>query len=314
MKIHKLLGWMLLGQISLGCVRPSAAPEAIQLSSGTIERLEEFPSVYIPPRNIDIWLPDGYDSNQQYAVLYMHDGQMLFDSTTTWNDQEWGVDETLGKLQKEGTIKNTLVVGIWNGGAARHAEYFPEAPFMELSQDFRDALIQEGQRAPEQPLFSTDVYSDKYLKFIVEELKPYIDEHYTTLSDPDHTFIAGSSMGGLISWYALCEYPQVFGGAACLSTHWPGIFTMEDNPIPSQFFSYLQAKLPSPTAHKLYFDFGTETLDSLYEPLQLMVDTIVASQGYDEQNFLSLKFQGDDHSEQSWQNRLSIPLRFLLAK
>ena len=83
--MYKLLGWMLLGLILQGCVRPSATPKAIQLSSGTIERLEEFPSAYIPSRNIDVWLPDGYDSNQQYAVLYMHDGQMLFDSTTTWN-------------------------------------------------------------------------------------------------------------------------------------------------------------------------------------------------------------------------------------
>jgi len=65
-------------------------------ASGSIRRVVNFPSRFVEPRNVDIWLPDGYDPKKKYAVLYMQDGQMLFDSTNTWNKQEWGIDETLG--------------------------------------------------------------------------------------------------------------------------------------------------------------------------------------------------------------------------
>ena len=85
------------------------------------------------------------------------------------------------------------------------------------------------QRQPGAPVFSGKIQSDNYLKFLVKELKPFIDSSFSTLKDQQNTFIAGSSMGGLISMYAICEYPLVFGGAACLSTHWPGIFTMINN-------------------------------------------------------------------------------------
>ena len=70
-------------------------------------------------------------------------------------------------------------------------------------------------------------------------------------------------MGALISLYALCEYPDVFAGAACLSTHWPGLFSMDNNPVPGAFFSYLKKSLPSPGKHRIYFDHGTETLDAM---------------------------------------------------
>ncbi len=92
---------------------------------------------------------------------------------------------------------------------------------------------------------------------MVNELKPFIDSNFATLGDQSNTFVAGSSMGGLISLYAVCEYPDVFGGAACLSTHWPGVFNSEHNPIPAAFIRYLESHLPSPVNHKLYFDYGT---------------------------------------------------------
>jgi predicted alpha/beta superfamily hydrolase len=131
---------------------------------------------------------------------------------------------------------------------------------------------------------------------------------------PKGTFIAGSSMGGLISLYALCEYPKVFGSAACLSTHWPGIFTMENNPVPDAFIRYLEENLPRPGSHKIYFDFGTETLDSLYEPLQNRVDDVMRHHGYTHKNWMTLKFPGEDHSERAWHSRLEVPLLFLLRQ
>jgi len=109
----------------IAIVSPSIA-QTPTVSGGKIVHYENFNSVFVDPRNIDVWLPDGYSQEKRYAVIYMHDGQMLFDSTHTWNHQEWCVDETLTKLLKEKKIKNCIVVAIWNIPEKRFAEYFPE--------------------------------------------------------------------------------------------------------------------------------------------------------------------------------------------
>lgn len=89
-----------------------------QVSSGKIKRLENFSSEYIPARHVDIWLPPGYNKNKDYSVLYMHDGQMLFDANQTWNKQEWQVDEVASALITQGTTRPFIVVGVFNGGEA----------------------------------------------------------------------------------------------------------------------------------------------------------------------------------------------------
>ncbi len=269
-------------------------------------------SSFVASRQIQVWLPPSYlSSEERFPVLYMHDGQMLFDSTTTWNKQEWGVDEVMNQLIQEKKIRETIVVGVWNIDSLRHSEYFPQKPFNSLPKGVQDSLLNLG-RSSEQALFGSVIQSDKYLKFLVHELKPYLDENFRTLPGPKNTFIAGSSMGGLISMYAICEYPEVFGGAACISTHWPGTFTVDNNPIPGAFFEYLKVNLPNPKNHRVYFDYGTETLDALYESLQQEADKIIAANGYDVSNFLSKKFEGAAHDERSWNERLHIPLEFLL--
>jgi len=239
---------------------------------------------------------------------------MLFDSTKTWNKQEWGVDETLGRLIVEGKVQPVIVVGIWNGGEDRHADYFPQKPFEMLSEAAQDTLIQKASRPNGEKFFSKPVQSDAYLRFITQELKPYIDDNYPTLPEQENTFIAGSSMGGLISMYAFCEYPDVFGGAACLSTHWPGTLPEEGNPIPSLFFDYIGKNLPDPKGRKLYFDHGTETLDASYGVHQQKVDSIVRRKGYTTFSYKSEKYQGADHSENAWKERLSTPMEFLLSE
>ena len=281
-------------------------------SSGTIKRFENFASKHVVPRTVDVWLPEGYDVKKKYAVLYMHDGEMLFDSATTWNKQEWGVDETLTRLMSEKRIKNCMVVAVFNTGKTRHAEYFPQKPFEMLPKTMQDSLLSQAKRDKETALFATNIQSDAYLKFLVSELKPFIDREFSTLSNQKNTFIAGSSMGGLISMYAICEYPSVFGGAACLSTHWLGIMSSEDNPVPDVFYQYLKTHLPNPKKHKIYFDFGTKTLDAFYEPLQTKVDVIMGEKGFTEKNWVTKKFEGDDHSEKSWRGRLDVPILFLL--
>jgi enterochelin esterase-like enzyme len=281
--------------------------------SGKLTRIENFASQYTGARNIDIWVPDGYTSKKKYAVLYMHDGQMLFDSTTTWNKQSWNVDDIVGKMLKEKKIRDVIVVGVWNL-ATRYTDYFPQKPFESLTQTQRDSAFSAKRTNGTNLLLNNKVHSDGYLRFLVTELKPYVDQNFSTKKDRANTFVAGSSMGGLISMYAICEYPEVFGGAACISTHWPGTFGVENNPIPDAFCNYLRNTLPDPKTHKIYFDCGTTTLDAFYPPLQKKVDAVMKEKGWTLKNWMTQEFPGEDHSEKAWRKRFHIPLEFLLKK
>ncbi|MEY3367875.1 MAG: Endo,4-beta-xylanase precursor [Bacteroidota bacterium] len=292
-----------------------AKPQGLlpQVASGKIERVDNFQSQHTTARNIDIWLPAGYSGAKKYAVLYMHDGQMLYDPAQSWNKQAWDIDEVASELFANGMAREFIVVGIWNGGPTRHQEYFPQAPFEAMTQAERDTVIAQLQDAGRTKA-SFQPQSDGYLQFIVKELKPYIDQRYSVNAGPEGTFMAGSSMGGLISLYAICEYPEVFGGVACLSTHWPGTFTLENNPVPNALIEYLGKKLPSPENRRIYFDCGDQTLDALYPAIQARVDDLMQRKGYAPGNWTTRYFPGEDHSEKSWNKRLQVPIGFLLGK
>jgi predicted alpha/beta superfamily hydrolase len=287
--------------------------QEVKVTSGKVQRFANFKSQYVDARNVDVWLPDGYSPNEKYAVLYMHDGQMLYDAETTWNKQAWEVDEVAGKLMAENKTQKFIIVGISNNGLKRHLEYFPQKAFDELTRDQKDFVSNEllSKKKIDQTFIPI---SDNYLKFLVTELKPFIDKTFATKTDRKHTFIAGSSMGGLISMYAICEYPDVFGGAACLSTHLSGIYQLNDNPIPSALYIYLKKHLPNPKNHKIYFDYGDQTLDSLYPTLQKEVDKIMITKGFTGKNWITKFFPGKDHSEKAWHERFHFPLEFILKK
>lgn len=277
--------------VALAClVAPASAGEAPGFGvTGTVIRHEAFASREVEPRNVDVWLPPGYDGDgsERYAVIYMHDGQNLFDPSTSYGGVDWAIDEILAGLIASDGVRPAIVVGIWNAGKARYAEYMPQ-------KALPSATNERGRLA-----------SDRYLKFIVDELKPFIDANYRTLPGRDDTFIMGSSMGGLISAYAVSEHPEVFGGAACVSTHWPA-----ENGV---VIDYLAANLPEPGAHRLYFDFGTATLDAGYEPYQQRMDEILRRRGYVAgEDWITRKFDGAEHSEKAWRLRAGVPLRFLL--
>lgn len=282
----------------------------LDVSGGKLLRVEGFHSDHVVPRNIDIWLPDN-GSEGPFDVLYMHDGQMLFDSTDNWNGHEWKVDETVSSLIAERAIRPCIVVGIWNT-EFRHSEYFPQKPFESLAKGIQEQILNTTEPYGNR-LFRKPVCSGEYLRFIVEELKPFVDSNFNVNPNRDHTFIAGSSMGGLISMYAVCEYPEIFGGAACLSTHWPGVLHTADTPIPKAFVDYMRNHLPQPGSHLFYFDFGTTTLDAMYEPLQEQVDQVFSAKGYTESDWITVKYEGEPHTEQAWSKRLDVPLRFLLG-
>ena len=182
-----------------------------EVSSGTIERINDFQSRYVTARHVDVWLPEGYSNAAKYAVLYVQDGQMLFDPEYSWNKQAWDMDDVASGLLRAGKVKDFIVVGIYNSGQNRHPEYFPQKPFEQLTQTEKDTVTAQLKRAGR-----TDkefrARSDDYLRFVVEELKPHIDKTYSVHTDREHTYIAGSSMGGLLSIYTICEYPETFGG------------------------------------------------------------------------------------------------------
>jgi predicted alpha/beta superfamily hydrolase len=182
-------------------------------------------SFYMPPlkrkRKIWIYLPSNYaTSKQKYPVLYMHDAQNLFDEFTAPYG-EWGIDEALDSLQKA-SRKYCIVVGIDHGGDKRLVEYNP--------YDTKEYGKGEGKR---------------YVDFLVQTLKPFIDKQYRTKKDAANTSIAGSSLGGLISSYAILKYPNVFGSAGAFSpAYWiaPAMDTlvknMPDNKMPQRIWFY----------------------------------------------------------------------------
>jgi predicted alpha/beta superfamily hydrolase len=267
--------------------------------SGTLERFEQFPSQFVAARHVDVWLPPHYkkDSGGRYPVVYMHDGQNLFDPTQASSGIDWGIDEAVSRLVDEKQVPAPLIVGIWNTNL-RQREYMPQKALeMMLLDAFGQRLTKSVRKQP---------ISDDYLRFIISELKPCIDATFRTLPGQAHTFSMGSSMGGLISLYAALEYPHIFAGAGCLSTHWPA--------SPARLIQYVQTTLPAPGNHRFYFDFGTQGLDAGYERFQRRVDALMQAAGYQSGiDWLTLKFEGAEHHEQAWRERVHQPLKFLLG-
>ena len=266
--------------------------------TGEVYRHENFPSEITDARNIDVWLPPNYNENrdENYPVIYMHDGQNLFSPQISQTKIEWQIDETFTKLIAENKVRPAIIVGIWNT-PRRIVEFMPQRAF-----DVRDKVKRTSEI-----IDKNSAESDKYLKFIVSELKPFIDSTYRTETQREHTFIIGSSMGALMSLYAVGEYPDVFGGAGCVSPQYP----LGDGVI----LNYMEKYLPSPKKHKIYFDYGTKGLDAKYEPFQIKADVLMKKKGYKKgKNWITQKFVGDDHSEKSWGGRVENPLTFLLGK
>ena len=266
-------------------------------------RYEHLPTGLVESRNVDVWLPPEYDlqPEQRFPVLYMHDGQNLFDASIAFTGHDWGVDESIVRLTQAGKIRPAVVVGVWNI-EKRWLDYIPQKP-VETPQGEayrQEVILKYGE------LSASQVTSDRYLRFLVSELKPFIDQQFRSLPGREDTFIMGSSMGGLASLYALCEYPQVFCAAGCLSTHWPALGGL--------CAGWVDSALPPAGQHKIYFDYGTETLDALYEPYQLQVDAVMRSHGYAHGvDWITRKFPGAEHNEAAWRKRLDIPMEFLLG-
>jgi enterochelin esterase-like enzyme len=213
---------------------------------------------------------------------------------------------------KSGRIADTIIVGIWNAGVERYAEYYPEKFLAHAPEAVRREYVEQASNGRSR--------ADAYLRFVVEELKPAIDKRYPTRTGLAHTTVVGSSMGGLISLYALAEYPEVFGAAAGLSTHWVGKPTawgrerVRNAALPLAAMSYLQQKLPLAGQHRLYTDRGDDWLDSLYAPAHRLVAEVLRERGYTAADAATPVFHGTGHNEADWAARLEDVLVFLMGR
>jgi len=242
---------------------------------GTSVIHEDFYSEHLNnKRNIIVWLPPAYkklrNSDKYYPVLYMHDGQNIIDPKTAFAGKDWRVDETVDKLAKARKMKEVIVVGIYNG-PDRLEEY---------------SYSEKGR---------------KYLRFIVEELKPFIDKNYRTLPQRENTAIMGSSMGGLISFIAGWIYDEVFSMAASLSSSF-----YYDN---EKVFELIKNFDGPRKKVKFYIDHGE---DGLIRG-QLMFCRLT-QMGYIIGKDIDYYYSpGADHHETAWADRLERPLLFFFG-
>lgn len=226
---------------------------------------------YIPQlnkkRRIWIYLPKNYaSSSKTFSVLYMHDGQNLFNQQTAGFD-EWRVDETLDSLQKL-TGKECIVVGIDHGGDSRLSEYAP--------YDFeynKTKIIAQGKL---------------YVDFLAQTLKPFIDSKYRTKKSFENTFVAGSSMGGLISLYAVMQYPSIFGTAGIFS---PSLFIAKQMYVEAQQFT-------NPNPIKLYFYAGGKEDANLVNDVKKMATIFEQKQNI---KVFTTVTEIAKHNEKYWQ-------------
>jgi len=250
-----------------------------------------------PTRHVEVWLPPGYDSaaTTRYPVLYMHDGQNLFDPRIANTGVDWGVDEAVVRLVQRGAIPPVIVVGVWST-SARGPEYSP------------------WQDAP------------KYARFLTEELMPRVNAEFRTLTGPENTAVMGSSMGGLLSFNLVTHHPEAFGACGCVSTHFPlsesvvkqvfpGVVTAAQADTTPYVVRDIARGLRAPKGARYLFDFGGLGLDSAYVPTHEVVRAWLLRQGFMEnRDFVIRRYPEATHNEASWRARLDDDLTFLFGR
>ena len=246
--------------------------------TGTVEVYENMSAPGILPRTVLVWLPPGYaeDTGRRYPVLYMHDGQNAFDPSTSFLGVDWQVDEVADSLIRDDVMPAILIVAIYNT--------------VDRGRDYSNS--REGRA---------------YMRFLADSLKPFIDRTYRTQPEAEATATMGSSLGGLISFLLLWNYPEVFGKAACLSPAFIGKHRSAVRMVQEQ---------PAPVEHlRLYIDNGGRGLD---QRLQTGVDAMLAAlrtKGFaDGENLMWYRDSTADHNEAAWARRVWRPLLFLFGE
>lgn len=239
---------------------------------------------YIPQlnreRKIWVYLPPGYESsNRHYPVLYMHDGQNLFDDTTSFAG-EWGIDEIMNKMFEDG-FPGIIIVGIEHGSEERLNEYSP----------WKHEVMGGG-------------LGDKHVAFVVETLKPAIDKNFRTLPGSEHAGIGGSSMGGLISCYAMLKHPEVFSCGIIFS---PAFWFAEES------YEFATNSEMNNELRMYFLAGGMEYSDlDVIEATNKMID-ILSAKGLSENQYRFIVDPKGKHTEAFWSKYFAEAVRFLFA-
>jgi predicted alpha/beta superfamily hydrolase len=253
---------------------PVAAPE--------LRLHRKFQSQYLEPeRTLIVYVPPNYEREleRRYPVLYMHDGQNLFDPSTAFGGNEWRLDDTAEELIERGAIEPLIIVGIYNTGEQRIHEYTPTA----------DAKLGGGK-------------ADLYGKMIVEEVKPFIEKTYRTLPGAENTAMGGSSLGGLVTLHLGLQYSNVFGKLAVLS---PSVWW--DNKYILREIEQLPAKPPL----KIWLDMGTAEGGMSLEDTEMLRDAMSVKGWQVGRDLAYSEIEGATHSEIAWAERVGPFLKFL---
>lgn len=266
---------------------PSPSRIVPPMPEGEFRKHVGFRSKFLPTaRDVLVYLPPDYDAEApcRYPVLYLHDGQNLFDGATAFiPGQDWRVGQTANALIRQQAIEPVIIVGIYNTGRERVEEYTPSAD----------------------PRFKVGGKADLYGRLIVEELKPFIDSHYRTRAGAVDTGLGGSSLGGLVTVYLGLRYPQVFGKLAVISPSvwWDGRRILGD-----------VAALKSKMDARIWLDMGTEEGVRSINDARLLRDALVAKGWHLDRDLHYHEARGARHTESAWAQRVDPMLRFLYPK
>ena len=261
---------------------PPAPADKPHTLTGDFRTHESFHSKFLEwDHTLIVFRPPGYDADaaRRYPVLYLHDGQNIFDQATSVG-QEWRVDETALGLITAGQMAPIVIVGIYNTGEHRIDEYTPTV----------DAEHHHGGKA------------DQYGRMLVEEIKPFIDREYRTLPDAPNTGLGGSSLGGLLTMHLGLRHPGVFSRLAALS---PSVWW--DNRIIVREVNELPAKLPL----RIWLDAGTQEGEEVIADARALRDALVAKGWIVGQDLTYIEAEGAQHNEASWASRVDSVLKFL---
>lgn len=241
-------------------------------------------------RRVDVLVPDDGDSRPR-PVLLMHDGQNLFEPENSTFGQTWEVPRAVSNLS-DISVPRPVVVGVWHSGFTRGAELAPEQAVGDLPFGFTINQLEE-------------LHGDAYQDELIREVLPAVYSMANCRTDRESTGVCGSSMGGLASLYAVARYPETYGTAIAVATHWK----MSQTKMALNLINML----PSPeNGHRFWFDRGTESIDTYYGHIQVDVEKLLADRGYAWPAVESRSYVASTHNELDWSIRFPIMLRWWL--
>ena len=261
---------------------------------------------YLNGRTIRVWLPKGYDSTKKaYDVVYFHDGQMLFDSSSTWNHQSWDIATSATKYLSK---KRCIVVGIDNDPANRYAEFFPSPIYSSLPVSvqltLRDSLWNGLPRF------------DSYANALINEVFPLIENYWNVHRGGAHRTMVGSSMGGVVSLAFLLTHPAELSHVACLSIHLPLINYWKfsnryKEPLAAAFNEFVMQNSKGLDGKSIYVDRGDQSLDAAYAEYFPVFESALNTCA--KENRVTIKLiSNSGHSERDWAARIGPILKTLI--